>query len=600
MDRIVCAMANDKNASEPSSCEAGLSPRGEETSMDRFDRVFWKRLWTLAGPFWFSEEKRRGRALLTILLLLGLMTIALSAYFTFILRDTTQALVNKVPKKFYHEMELFFAWLVGMVPVAAYYPWLIGRLTIVWREWMTKQFVALGFSHRAFYRMSLDTKVDNPDQRISEDINSFVGTTLIFVLIVLGAVVTAVTFFGILWSISPFLSIALVVYAAVGSYLSVIIGRRLVSINFNQQRYEADFRFGLVHVRDNVEPIFMYGGEQHETRQLGGRFANVVRNFNLLIRWQRHLAFVTSSYNNLISLLPYVLLAGTYFAGKMEYGQIVQAASAFGSLHGALSLIVSNFQGVANYACVVNRLATYAEECEAAREADLAGETRIETVQADQVAFHDVTVLTPDRPKTLAAGLSLPALDGQPILLRGRSGAGKISLLRALAGIWREGGGTITRPPLSDAMFLPQRPYMILGTLRDQVCYPHAAGASDEKIREVLTQVNLENLPERFGGLDAEMQWADVLSPGEQQRLAFARLLLNHPGYAFLDEATSALDLENEMRLYQLLVDSGIRFLSTGHRPSLLPFHGKVLEIFAAGQWKLLPSAEAAAQTAAS
>ncbi len=562
--------------------------------MDRFDRIFWKRLWKLARPFWFSEEKRRGRGLLTILLLLGLMTIALSAYFTFILRDTTQALVNKDPKKFYHEMELFFAWLVGMVPVAAYYPWLIGRLTIVWREWMTRQFVALGFSHRAFYRMSLDTKVDNPDQRISEDINSFVGTTLIFVLIVLGAIVTAATFFGILWSISPFLSITLVIYAAVGSYLSVIIGRHLVSINFDQQRYEADFRFGLVHVRDNVEPIFMYGGEQHETQQLGGRFANVVRNFNLLIRWQRHLAFITASYNNLISLLPYVLLAGTYFAGKMEYGQIVQAASAFGSLQGALSLIVSNFQGLASYACVVNRLATYAEECEAAREADLGGTERIETVEADQVAFHDVTVLTPDRRKTLVADLSLPALDGQPILLRGHSGAGKTSLLRALAGIWREGAGTITRPPLSEVMFLPQRPYMILGSLRDQVCYPHADGTSDEKIREILAQVNLENLPERFGGLDAEMQWADVLSPGEQQRLAFARLLLNHPHYAFLDEATSALDLENETRLYELLAASGIRFLSTGHRPSLLPFHRKVLEIFGPGQWKLLPSTSVA------
>jgi putative ATP-binding cassette transporter len=568
--------------------------------MDRFDRIFWRRLWKLARPFWFSEEKRRGRRLLAILLVLGAITIALSAYFTFILRDTTQALVNKDPKKFYHEMELFFAWFVGMVPVAAYYPWLIGRLTIVWREWMTRSFVGLGFSHRAFYRMSLDSRVDNPDQRISEDINSFVGATLIFVLIVLGAIVTAVTFFGILLSISPFLSITLVIYATVGSYLSVTIGRHLVSINFDQQRYEADFRFGLVHVRDNVEPIFMYGGEQHESEQLGGRFAHVVRNFNLLIRWQRHLAFVTASYNNLISLLPYVLLAGTYFAGKMEYGQIVQAASAFGSLQGALSLIVSNFQGLASYACVVNRLATYAEECDAAREADLAGASRIETVEADEVAFRDVTVLTPDRRKTLVSDLSLPPLDGQPILLRGRSGAGKTSLLRALAGIWREGAGTITRPPLSDVMFLPQRPYMILGTLRDQVCYPHAKGTPDAKILQILAQVNLDDLPERFGGLDVEMHWADVLSPGEQQRLAFARLLLNRPRYAFLDEATSALDLENETRLYELLRTSGIRFLSTGHRPSLLPYHRKVLEIFQRGQWKLLPSTAAAALPEAS
>jgi vitamin B12/bleomycin/antimicrobial peptide transport system ATP-binding/permease protein len=567
--------------------------------MDRFDRVFWRRLWALARPFWFSEERRKGRVLLAILLVLGAMTIALSAYFTFILRDSTQALVNKDPQKFYHEIELFFAWFVGMVPVAAYYPWLIGRLTIVWREWMTRQFIALGFGHRSFYRMSLNGQVDNPDQRISEDINSFAGGTLIYFLIVLGAIVTAVTFFGILWSISPFLSIALVIYAAVGSYLSVVIGRRLIGINFDQQRYEADFRFGLVHVRDNVEPIFMYGGEQHETEQLGGRFANVVRNFNLLIRWQRHLAFVTASYSNLISLLPYVLLAGTYFAGKMEYGQIVQAASAFGSLQGALSLIVSNFQGLSSYACVVNRLATYVEECEAARAADLDGAPRIETVEGDEVAFDDVTVLTPDRRKTLVSGLSMPAHDGQPILLRGRSGVGKTSLLRALAGIWRDGDGKITRPPLSDVMFLPQRPYMILGTLRDQICYPHASGRSDAEVNAILAQVNLEDLPERFGGLDAEMNWADVLSPGEQQRLAFARLLLNRPRYAFLDEATSALDLENESKMYELLAASGIRFLSTGHRPSLLRYHRSVLDILGPRDWKLAPSAEIAALPAA-
>lgn len=558
--------------------------------MNRFDRKFWKRLWRVAKPYWTSAERRQGFVLLIVVCVLGGLTIALQAYFTYINRDLTNALVARNQPKFYRALLLFLGWFLVMVPIEAYYPWLIGRLTIVWREWLTHRYVAMGFQHRAFYRMGETGNVDNPDQRISEDLDSFASGTLDFFLLTAGAILTTVTFFGILWSLSRFLALVLIVYAAIGSYVSAVVGRRLVTINFNQQRYEADFRFGLVHVRDNAEPIFMYGGEAHETNQLNSRFSNLVRNFNLLILWRRHLGFVTASYGNLISLLPWFLLAPTYFAGKLEYGQIVQAASAFLTLQLSLSLIVNNFQRLTGYAAVVNRLATFEDECEAADAAEFNDRERIKTVEEQRIAFEALTLATPDRRKILVSDLSLAASDLEPLLLKGPSGAGKTSLLRALAGIWIEGGGLIVRPPLADVMFLPQRPYMLLGSLRDQLCYPRATPASDEQLRAMLAEVNLADLPERFGGLDAEMNWTDVLSPGEQQRIAFARLLLNRPRYAFLDEATSALDADNEALLYERLSASGISFLSAGHRPTLLKYHRNVLELAGPHDWTLSPS----------
>jgi putative ATP-binding cassette transporter len=561
--------------------------------MNRFDREFLSRVWKLARPFWHSAERPRGLKLLVAMLVIGAASIGLGAYFTFILRDVTNALVAKDAHKFYHLLLMFFAWLCVMVPVAAFQPWLFNRLAIVWRQWMTMTFVTSGFDHRAFYRMSMNGKVDNPDQRISEDINGFVTQALLYFLIGLGSIVTSVIYLAMLVSISWLVAVALVAYAFIGSLASILIGRRLIGINFNQRRYEADFRFGLVHVRDNIEPIFMYGGEAHETAQLATRFGRVVENFRLLILWQRHLQFVRASYDNLIGLLPYIVLAGTYFAGKISYGQIVQAASVFGILQGALSFVVMNFEGITSFAAIVKRLGDFADECETARVADLDGARRIETVEAvDRVAFENLTIETPGHGRTLLEGLTLSANEHEPLLVKGPSGTGKTSLMRALAGIWREGGGTIVRPALADVMFLPQRPYMILGTLRDQLCYPRASGTDDAALREVLKRVNLADLPDRMGGLDVEVNWADVLSVGEQQRLAFARLMLNRPRFAFLDEATSALDTGNETRLYEMLAHSGIRFMSAGHRATLTRFHRSVLSIDGGSKCHVEPSGD--------
>ncbi len=560
--------------------------------MNRFDKLFWKKVWGLIKLYWFSAERWPGVKLLIGVAILSAIGIASGAYSSYLNRDSTNALVGKHLTLFYHLM-----WIWVLVTVIGVLTTVIGQywgrlLYIEWREWLTHYYVDRGFAHRAFYRMSMVGKVDNPDQRISDDLSSFVSSTETLTVTVVFAIAGVITYFAILWSISSSLATILVSYAIAGTYFSVVIGRRLVRLNYDQERYQADFRFGLVHVRDNVEPIFIYGGEKHETSQLRDRFSWVVSNFKQLILWERNLEFFTDSYHGVAALVPYWFLAATYVAGRLQFGQVVQAATAFMSLQAALSIIVTHFPELATYANIVHRLSEFLEEADAAARFEAEGNRAIEIKEGQRVGLEHLTVLVPGSEKILIddATVDLGALE--PVLVQGPSGSGKTSLMRAISGIWREGGGTVMRPALSEVMFLPQRPYMILGSMRDQLTYPRAAGASDEELYRVLNSVNLSDLPERFGGLDAEMHWADVLSPGEQQRLAFARLLLNRPRYAFLDEATSALDVANEELMYEHLNKLGIPFLSSGHRPTLLKFHRNVFQLSPDHQWRIEPSPE--------
>jgi putative ATP-binding cassette transporter len=559
--------------------------------LNRFDRVFWNKVWSLTKLYWFSKQRAAGVRLLAWLSLLSVAALALGAYASYLNRDSTNALVDKHLAQFYHYMLIWVLVTAIVLPVTVYIPYLGSRLYIEWREWLTHYFTDAGFAHRAFYRMGTIGKVDNPDQRISDDIGSFVASTLTFSVTVGFALGGVVTYFAILWSISPSLALLLIGYAILGTYFSVVIGRRLVGLNYFQEKYQADFRFGLVHVRDNAEPIFIYGGEKHESDQLRGRFSKVVENFNKLIRWQRNLGFFTQSYGGVVALVPYWFLAGVYVAGHLQFGQVVQAATAFMALHSALSIVVTGFPSIAEYANQVTRLTEFLDEAEAARLAETDGHEMIEIVEGPRVELEHLTVLTPGGGKRLISDLTADASALGPLLIKGPSGTGKTSLMRAMAGLWRDGSGTVTRPALSDVMFLPQRPYMILGSLRDQLTYPRATGVSDAQLLDALSAVNLADLCDRFGGLGAEMHWADVLSPGEQQRLAFARLLLNRPSYAFLDEATSSLDVENEQLMYELMTKQQIPYLSSGHRPTLLRFHRNVLEL-SVNRWKVEPSAD--------
>jgi vitamin B12/bleomycin/antimicrobial peptide transport system ATP-binding/permease protein len=567
--------------------------------LNRFDRTFWRRAWSLVLLYWRSAQRRWGIKLLAGIAVLAGVGLVIGAYATYLSRDITDALIGKHLTEFYRVMLLAAGVTAVAMLARVFQEYLGGLLYIEWREWLTDYFVDRGFAHRAFYRMGLTGKVDNPDQRISDDISSFVEATETFAIKLVFAIAGVVTYFAILWSISSTLALFLIAYATMGTYFSAVIGRRLVGLNYHQERFQADFRFGLVHVRDNIEPIFIYGGERHETDQLHDRFAKVVGNFKQLILWKRNLGFFTESYGDLARLVPYWFLAAGYVAGRLEFGQVTQAAVAFASLHEALSIIVTSFPMLANYANVVVRLSEFLEEAEAARTFETGGGQAIEISEAPQVALEHLTVLTPRGNQTVIRDLSADVSFLEPLLVQGPSGTGKTSLMRALAGIWRKGSGKVNRPALSEVMFLPQRPYLILGSLRDQLTYPRAPLVSDQQLHEILKAVNLSDLPERFGGLDVEMHWADALSPGEQQRLAFARLLLNHPRYAFLDEATSALDVPNEQLMYELLSRKGIRFLSSGHRPTLRKFHRNILQLSPHQTWKLERSSEFEALTSA-
>jgi vitamin B12/bleomycin/antimicrobial peptide transport system ATP-binding/permease protein len=549
-----------------------------------------------AIAFWLFGKPLKNRwqqwALLGLVLLLSVSVTGINVGFSYIGNFFTNALVKKNQDSAYLFVGVYFIGFLIAIPIIAFYGYVQDYLGLRWREWLTNDLVGRYFQRRAYYGIESERVIDNPDQRISEDARSFTGTTLTFLLIILGAVMDLVSFSGILWAKSTLLVTVVLAYSIIGTIVTALIGRRLIKLNFNQRKYEADYRYGLVHVRDNAESIAFYRGEEQESQQLSKRFVNALKNYNILIGWQRNLGFFTSAYRYIPVVLPYLVLFPQYFGNKIEYGDMVQANFAFSQVNAALSIIVNQFENIAGFAAGIDRLSDFREKIDAhEQDTDTTG-SKIGLQESSQVNLNHVTLTPPDASRVLVKDLSLALNPTESLVIVGPSGVGKSSLLRAIAGIWQTGEGSISRPNLEEMMFLPQRPYMILGSLRSQLLYPNVHHiVSDAELLQQLEQVNLADLPERVGGLDAELDWADMLSLGEQQRLAFARLFLGHPHYAVLDEATSALDIRNEEALYQRLKDSGVTYISVGHRPSLVKYHQQVLELQGESQWRLVPAA---------
>ena len=556
----------------------------------------WLMAATLAIPFLafllFRRHlrlRRRAWILLAIVLLLSLSVTGINVAFSYISNYFTTALVKKNQDSAYLFVAVYFCGFLVGIPIVAMYGYVKDYLGMRWREWMTGEFLGNYFQNRSYYEIEAEGKIDNPDQRIMEDIRSFTKTSLLFLLILLGSLMDLVSFSGILWSKSALLVAVVLGYSVLGTGLTALIGRRLVRLNFNQLRYEADFRYSLVHVRDNTESIAFYQGEKPEVDQISGRFQNVLKNFSLLIGWQRNLSFFTTAYSYLPVVLPFLILFPQYFAGKIEYGDMVQANFAFTQVYAALSLIVAQIEPITNFAAGVQRLSTFADAVSPERQSPVG----IGSEQADHFELNNVTLLTPNYQHTLFQDLTIAPDNKGNLLVVGESGVGKSSLLRAIAGLWIQGQGVIKRPPLEQIFFLPQRPYMLLGSLREQLVYPRLENnIAAAELEKVLQTVHLPDLPERVGGFDVELDWSDILSLGEQQRLAFARLLIYRPGYAVLDEATSALDVKNEANLYAHLQQLGIQYISVGHRPSIIDFHDSVLELQGNSQWQLLSVSE--------
>jgi len=551
---------------------------------------------TITKAFFASERRRKARGFLTALIVLSLSVGGVQVLMSYASRDFMTAIANREPAVYWRSLLYYLGTFALAVPIGVYYRWVEERLALLWREWMAQHLIKRYFNNRAYYQLRGSENIDNPDQRISEDVMNFTTNSLAFFLIALNSLVTLIAFIGVLWTISGKLVAIMVFYAVVGTALSILIGRKLVRLHYQQYEKEANFRYGLVRVRDNAESIAFYAGEKREHLDLVNRLAEVVKNMNFIIKRNRNLAFFTNGYNYLALVLPMMVVAPMFMRREVEFGVVTQAAGAFGQVLTAASMIITQFGGLSSYLAGVQRLGNLwnsldehdAEEQRAEREKAAGLDEGGKVLKLDKV-----TVQTPKTGKTLVLDLSFELDPAQSLLIMGPSGTGKSSVLRTIAGLWLSGSGVLERPMLIDLMFLPQRPYMVEGNLRNQLLYPYLdRGLSDEQIVEVIQKVNLTDVLDRVDGdLDRVVDWSNILSLGEQQRVAFARLFLRQPKFAFLDEATSALDEDNQAHLYQMLKQSGIGSISVGHRNTLIEYHDRLLLLDRSGSWEITDSA---------
>jgi vitamin B12/bleomycin/antimicrobial peptide transport system ATP-binding/permease protein len=554
----------------------------------------WKRFWRIAKPFWVSNDKKAALGLLAVVLLLIAAVNGLNVGINYIGGAFMTALSEKNQPEFWKMLWIYAAVFVVGTPIVAFSGWAKDKLALRWRQWLTTHLLDKYLRNRNFYKINHNSDIDNPDERLHQDITSFTSTALALFVALLSAVITLVSFAGILWSISKPLCAVLILYSVGGTIATVCYGKRLIGLNFNQLRKEADFRYSLVHVRKNVESIAFYQGEEQEGFQIKRRFLDAMSNFNALIGWQRNLSFLTTGYNYMVVIIPSLVIAPLYFAGQVKMGVISQADMAFAQVLASLSIIVTSFETLSSFVAVTNRLGTFVEALDEAPETT----TVVRTKTAPGVQLDKLTVTTPDLRQTLVSDLSVDSKTAQSLLIVGASGIGKSSVLRTIAGLWNSGDGSVERPELKDMLFLPQKPYMSLGTLRQQMLYPHVdTQVTDEELSAILQKVELGDLPAKVGGFETELDWSEFLSVGEQQRLAFARILVHKPSYAVLDEATSGLDVANEERLYRELQSSGTNFISVGHRTTLTAYHENVLEITPGGSWKVVPAKDYAQKT---
>ena len=552
----------------------------------------WKQFVKVAKPYWLEDKRKQAWSLLFLLIVLMLVETKLAVMLNNQAGEMTSALAAKSGDRFWKSVRACLFVLAFAVPIYAFYYYMRDLFANQWRRWLTSRFLDGYLKGCKYYELGSDPEIDNPDQRISEDINTFTGRSINFLLIFLGSIMSLVAFSTVLWSISHLLVGVLVVYALLGTVIAVyVFGNPLIKMNFWQLRREADFRFSLMRLRENAESIAFYRGEAQEREHIDSKFDKVIENFARLIKKQRSLNLFQRAFSRLDLVLPAVILADAVLSGQLEVGRAIQAAGAFSAVLSAVGVIVDNFESLSRFVAGIDRLQALSNLVLPKTESHTAvadAHPRIETRPAPHIALESLTLHPPQSDRVLIKELSLTVKPGDALLITGDSGCGKSSLLRAIAGLWHTGTGVIHHPPLEDLFFLPQQPYLQAGTLRSQLIYPSAqTSLSDEQLSKILEQVHLPLLAGRAGGLDAVHDWEKLLSVGEQQRVAFARVLVHEPSIVILDEATSALDSENEASLYARLRDSGTTLISIAHRAAVLRHHTHVLRLMGEGAWEV-------------
>ena len=546
-----------------------------------------RQVWALTKSYWQSEEKKKAFMLLAAILILNLGVV----YMLVLLNQWNNAFYTALQD--YRTEEIFsqlwrftkLAFIYIILAVYAYY--LQQTLIVNWRRWLTGRYMDEWLMSKTYYRLEMFGKdTDNPDQRISEDVSLFVTRTLSFFIGIIKALCTLVSFVVILWQLSgPFSFAAFgrewtipgymvwvaVAYVSVGTWLTHKVGHTLVGLNFVQQRYEADFRFSMMRMRENAESVAFYHGESHERKVFGERFRLLLANFWKIVKKQKQLVWLNSGYSQIAIIFPFVVAIPRYLRHELTLGGLMQVATAFGRVQDSLSYFVDMYASLAEWQAVVDRLTGFGAHMEAVRQAG--SQVHVDRCFRDdpEIVLEKLEVDLPDG-SILLKPLTLTLEPGKNVLIRGSSGSGKSTFLRALAGIWPFARGKVTMPAFEHVMFIPQRPYLPLGTLRDSVLYPGTKHLTDEALRELMEQCRIGYLADR---LDQEADWSHVFSVGEQQRLAFVRALIYEPAWLFMDESTSALDEDTEAAMFRLLAARlrATTLVSVGHRSTLTAFH---------------------------
>jgi putative ATP-binding cassette transporter len=570
-------------------------------------------VWRIATPYFRSEDRWAARILLAAVVTIELAIVGITVLINSWNANFYNALQDKNWDAFVYQLGYFCVLAAAFILLAVYQLYLNQWLQIRWRRWLTQRYIdnwLLGANH---YRMQLlGDAADNPDQRIAEDVRQFIdgnGATGILTLGLglLNSVVTLVSFVAILWSLSAaaplhifggvwnipgYLVWAALLYAILGTALTHLIGWPLVALNFQQQHYEADFRFNLVRVRENSEQIALLGGESAEDTRLRGSFSRVVANWLLIMTRTKRLTFLTAGYGQVSTVFPFIVGAPAYFAGAIQLGGLMQTSSAFGSVQNALSYFINVYRGLAEWRAVIERLDGFDRSVAAAHAVAVSPPAiSIAPTDAPAIAFKDLAVRLPNGvPLVNASGLTIKL--GEKVLVSGPSGSGKSTLFRALAGIWPFGAGIVGVPKNAKVMMLPQRPYFPIAPLAAAVAYPAEPGQYDNtKVAELIAAVGL---PKLAACIEEEAHWNRMLSLGEQQRLGLARALLHAPDYLFLDEATASLDEPSEAALYRLLAErlASTTIVSIGHRATLAAFHNRRLTFTRDGDHHTLREAD--------